>query len=146
MGSRARAGPTSDGGVHPAPSPLDVAALPPTGVCDLTTTGRRSGRPRTLEIWYVVHEGRLHVVGTPGPRHWLANLAADPNARLRLHGPDLDLQVVASIVRHPTERARLTDTAWRVRPWYAAQGSTRADWVDGAPMVSLDAQSGAEVS
>jgi len=75
----------------------------------------------------------------------LANLAADPNARLRLHEPDLDLQVVASIVRHPTERARLTDTAWRVRPWYAAQGSTRADWVDGAPMVSLDALSGAAV-
>ena len=45
---------------------------------DLTTTGRRSGEPRTVEIWWFHVDGRFIITGTPGRRDWLANVRANP--------------------------------------------------------------------
>jgi hypothetical protein len=44
---------------------LDVAVLPRTGTCALTTTGRRSGAHRRGETWYVVVDGRVVLTGDP---------------------------------------------------------------------------------
>jgi deazaflavin-dependent oxidoreductase (nitroreductase family) len=46
---------------------------------DITTTGRRSGRPRRIEIWLLDVDGRYFITGTPGRRDWIANLRAEPN-------------------------------------------------------------------
>ena len=53
---------------------MDVAQLPPTGTCEISTLGRRSGRVSRIEIWYVVVDAQIVLTGTPGSRHWLANL------------------------------------------------------------------------
>ena len=44
---------------------------------DITTIGRRSGEPRTVEIWFLAVDDRIFITGTPGPRDWYANLLAD---------------------------------------------------------------------
>lgn len=111
--------------------------VPPTGTCELTTVGRRSGRRRRVEIWYVVVDGRIVVTGTPGPRHWLANLRRRPDAVLHLRGPERDLAVVAEELTDPAQRRRVAEVAWRLQPWYAAQPFSLADWVASAPMVAL---------
>lgn len=61
-------------------------ALAHGGLIDLTTTGRRTGQPRTVEIVFHVIEGRLYISGIPRPqrRSWLANLAADPRLTIQL--------------------------------------------------------------
>ena len=41
---------------------------------DITTTGRRSGRPQRVEIWWHRIEGRHYISGLPGARGWYANL------------------------------------------------------------------------
>ena len=38
---------------------MDLDDLPLTGTCDLSTMGRRSGRWRRVEIWYVIIDGQL---------------------------------------------------------------------------------------
>lgn len=68
---------------------MELPDLPDTGTCDLVTTGRRSGRPRAVEIWFVRSGRQLHVTGTPGTRHWLANIRADPGVRIRWHGSEI---------------------------------------------------------
>ena len=51
----------------------------------LTTTGRRSGRPRRIEIWFTRHEGRYYLVAERGLRaRWVQNLLADPVVRVRV--------------------------------------------------------------
>ena len=60
------------------PSPTDIETLANTRTVDLTTIGRRSGQPRTVEIWWFHVDGRFIITGTPGPRDWLANVRADP--------------------------------------------------------------------
>lgn len=121
---------------------MDPADLPPTGTCDVTTVGRRSGTPRRIEIWYVVVDGQVVLTGTPGTRGWLANLRAQPDAVLHLRDPDRDVPVSAREVTDPAARRHLAREAWRVQPWYADQPYSLDDWVDRSPMVVLEARPG----
>jgi deazaflavin-dependent oxidoreductase (nitroreductase family) len=51
----------------------------------LTTTGRRSGQPRRIEIWFTRHAGRDYVIAETGrTAHWVRNLIADPRVRWRV--------------------------------------------------------------
>ena len=55
-------------------------------VIDITTTGRRSGQPRRIEIVYHVIDGRIYISGSPRRerRSWLANLDANPRFTFHL--------------------------------------------------------------
>jgi deazaflavin-dependent oxidoreductase (nitroreductase family) len=51
----------------------------------LTTTGRRTGRPREIEIWFTRYEGRLYLVAEHRERaQWVRNLRALPRVTVRL--------------------------------------------------------------
>ena len=43
-------------------------ALESERTIDITTTGRTSGRPRRIEMWFHNLDGRLYLSGTPGTR------------------------------------------------------------------------------
>ena len=111
--------------------------MPSTGTCEISTLGRRSGRARRIEIWYVVVDGQIVLTGTPGARHWLANLREHPEAVLHLREPASDLEVVTDEVTDPATRRHVVERAWRLQPWYAAQPYSMDDWVSGSPMVTL---------
>ena len=117
---------------------MEPPDLPPTGTCDVSTLGRRSGSTRRTEIWYVVVDGRIVLTGTPGPRGWLANLRDHPEAALHLRDPARDLAVQAREVTDPARRRRIAEEAFRLQPWYADQPYSIDDWVAHAPMVVLE--------
>lgn len=51
----------------------------------LTTTGRKSGRKRTAEVWFVVdEEGLLVQAGPQGRRGWYVNLTHDPRVEVTI--------------------------------------------------------------
>jgi deazaflavin-dependent oxidoreductase (nitroreductase family) len=95
-------------------------ALDHSQTIDITTTGRRTGQARRIEI--VLHNirGRLVISGMPSPRTraWIRNLEADPRLTVHLKGnrAHADLAGSARIVTDPAERRELlTDVAraWR---------------------------------
>ena len=48
----------------------------------LTTTGRTSGLPRGIEIWFVEHAGRHYVVSERREESgWVKNIRSDPRVR-----------------------------------------------------------------
>jgi deazaflavin-dependent oxidoreductase (nitroreductase family) len=75
---------------------------------DITTTGRRSGLPRRIEIVFHNFGGRLYITGMPRAGHtraWLRNLAADPHFTLHLKGPVVaDLPATARVITDEAER------------------------------------------
>jgi deazaflavin-dependent oxidoreductase (nitroreductase family) len=83
-------------------------ALQHSGIVDITTTGRRTGQPRRIEIVYHVIDGRIYISGQPNAdrrRSWLANLEADPRFTFHLkNGPRADLPATARIVSDEAER------------------------------------------
>lgn len=55
--------------------------------CYLTTTGRTSGRPRTIEIWFALNGRTLYMLSGNGPRHradWVRNLIKAPAVSVRI--------------------------------------------------------------
>jgi deazaflavin-dependent oxidoreductase (nitroreductase family) len=51
----------------------------------LTTTGRRSGLPREIEIWFTERDGRFYVIAEHRERaHWVRNIQADSRVRVRI--------------------------------------------------------------
>ena len=51
----------------------------------LTTTGRRSGRPREIEIWFTRRDGLYYLVAERGERcGWVRNLLADSAVQVRV--------------------------------------------------------------
>ena len=77
------------------------------GLIDITTTGRRSGQPRRIEIVFHNIDGRLIITGQPRNRKraWILNLEADPRMTFHVKGPlTADLPATARIITDPDER------------------------------------------
>ena len=67
----------------------DLCALAGEDFCYLTTTGRVSGRPHEIEIWFaLVPERRaLYMLSGGGDRSdWVKNLRRDPDVEVRIAG------------------------------------------------------------
>jgi len=51
---------------------------------ELTTTGRKTGKPHTKPVWFVVDEGRIVVqAGKAGKADWYRNLQKNPVVTVR---------------------------------------------------------------
>jgi deazaflavin-dependent oxidoreductase (nitroreductase family) len=50
----------------------------------LTTRGRKSGRPRAIEIWFTERQGRFYVIAEYDTSHWVQNLRSDPRVQVRI--------------------------------------------------------------
>ena len=90
-------------------------ALDRSQTVDITTTGRRTGEPRRIEIALHNIRGRLVISGRPShrTRSWIYNLEADPRLTVHLkRGVHADLAGSARVVTDPEERrALLVDVA-----------------------------------
>lgn len=54
-------------------------------VCRFVTTGRRSGQPHDIEIWFGVVDGEIGLISGNGPTaDWYRNALAHPAVELRL--------------------------------------------------------------
>ena len=63
----------------------------------LTTTGRRSGLPREIEIWFTRRDGRYYLIAEHGEdAGWVKNLRAQPAVRVRVG--DVELPAHARVV------------------------------------------------
>ena len=75
---------------------------------DITTTGRRTGLPRRIEIVFHNFGGRLYITGTPNAdrkRAWLLNLEADQRFTFHLvRSVTADLPATARIITEEAER------------------------------------------
>ncbi|MBM4405600.1 MAG: DUF385 domain-containing protein [Chloroflexi bacterium] len=63
--------------------PAILRALEGTKIVDITTIGRKSGKPRRIEIWTHMRDGKLYITGPPGKRDWYANMLK--NQEMTLH-------------------------------------------------------------
>jgi deazaflavin-dependent oxidoreductase (nitroreductase family) len=57
----------------------------------LTTAGRKTGLPREIEIWFVVHDERLYVFAETGEAAgWVKNIRRNPRVTVRQGDRQLD--------------------------------------------------------
>lgn len=114
------------------------AALETDQTIDITTTGRRSGEPRRLEIWFYNLDGRIYITGLPGRRDWYANLLARPEFIFHLkQSTRADVPARALPVSDLSERRRVLgriladgDHAGALDEWLASAPLIEVELVD----------------
>lgn len=122
-----------------AESPLSDAtrgALGHSQVIDLTTTGRRTGQLRRIEIFLHNDDGQFFITGMPRAgrtRDWIYNIGTDPHVVVHLKQSVVaDVPAEARVVTDPDERRPLIEAA--ARRW----GRTdQADMLRHSPLVVL---------
>jgi deazaflavin-dependent oxidoreductase (nitroreductase family) len=65
----------------------DLSLLAGEAFCYVTTTGRVSGRPHTIEIWFGLNGSTLYLLSGNGPRErsdWVKNLMKTPVVGVRI--------------------------------------------------------------
>jgi deazaflavin-dependent oxidoreductase (nitroreductase family) len=112
-----------------------LAAHADDAVCHLQTTGRSSGRPRTIEIWYATDGERIYLLAGGRQRaHWVRNLVADPRVRVRIGGRTLEgrARVIEGDEREPLARRLL---AAKYQGW--REGRPLSGWAAGSLPVEI---------
>ncbi len=111
-------------------------ALDRGGIIDITTTGRRSGEPRRIEIVFHNIRGGIVISGVPARgrvRAWLRNLEADPRLTVHLkQGVVADLPGTARIVTDEAERRDLL--AYVARNWNRTDVDAMVAW---SPLIEV---------
>ena len=100
---------------------------------DITTTGRKTGQPRRIELVFHNVGGRILISGRPGwPGGWIANLHADPRMTFHLRGPAMaDLPAIGRVITDRAEREQL------MAPFAAGWGYDPAVMVASSPLVEV---------
>jgi deazaflavin-dependent oxidoreductase (nitroreductase family) len=102
----------------------------------LTTSGRRSGRPHTVEIWFALADGAIYLLSGGGERSdWVRNLRADPRVSIRVG--DEDRTASARLVEASDEDQRVRRMlASKYQGW--RDGQSLSGWARTALPVALD--------
>lgn len=103
----------------------DSTQQPSLNYLYLTTTGRVTGKPREIEIWFVEHGGRFYVLAEHlHDTQWVKNIKHSSRVSVRLG--DLSFEATARVLDYERDR----------KAWLTAQELAREkyDWGDGLPV------------
>lgn len=107
-------------------------------VCNLTTTGRRSGRPHTIEIWFARAGNTLYLLAGAGlGADWVRNLMEDAAVDVELGEDPPSAPARARVLAHGSEEDRLARRLLLEK--YQEPGSHDLDgWGERALAVAVD--------
>jgi deazaflavin-dependent oxidoreductase (nitroreductase family) len=124
---------------------IDASSTLEDRTIDITTTGRRSGQPRRIEIVFYRLGDDIYLSGIPAPkpRDWLVNLEAHPRFTFHLkHRVIADLAAVATVIVDSAERRRVL--AVFVEEFNRRQGrdtprpkAVLDEWVEHSPLAKV---------
>lgn len=114
-------------------------ALDRGGIADITTYGRKTGRPYRIEIYFHQFDGEYYLTGRHGrKRDWEANIISHPEFVLHLKRDVVaDVPVVGEPEPDPQVRARILRRAL-TESWDSPPDRVEASlhkWVEGSPFI-----------
>jgi deazaflavin-dependent oxidoreductase (nitroreductase family) len=114
-------------------------ALGDQDYCYLTTIGRKSGRPREIEIWFGLDGDTLYMLSGGRDRSdWVRNLRNEPRVSVRI--ADRVIEGRARIVVEPKEDRRARTLL--VNKYTARYGGDLTSWKAEALPVAVDLSAG----
>ena len=103
----------------------DATPLADLDYCYLTTTGRHSGEPHRIEIWFALADGIVYLLSGGGERSdWVRNLMISPEVVLEIG--DEKRTTKARVVTDPAEDALARRLVAREVPAALPGGPRRA--------------------
>lgn len=111
-------------------------ALEQDRTIDITTTGRKTGESRRIEIWFHNLDGDLYITGLPRPCNWYANFLSHPDFIFHLkETTQADIPARATPV---LEREERRDVISRIQKNLGRTGDDVEERVSGSPLVKVE--------
>jgi deazaflavin-dependent oxidoreductase (nitroreductase family) len=107
--------------------------------CDIVTTGRVSGTPHEIEIWFGVLDDSMYLISGNGPgADWYRNLLANPEVVVKLAGEE-HVGRARDVTDHG-ERRRCGDLMGAKYVWGgdATIGLTYHAWCYDVPAIAIE--------
>ena len=82
-------------------SAIDFAALDRHWNCQLSVRGRKTGKERSVTIWFALGDGKLFLTGDAKGPQWLRNARANPDVIVKIGSTRLRGR--ARVVEDPAE-------------------------------------------
>ena len=109
-------------------------ALASAQYCYLTTTGRRSGEPREIEIWFALIRRTVYLLAGGGEHaNWVRNLREDPRAIVQIEDEAFGVRAREPAAGEEGHTARMA-----LFRKYSTAGRDLSRWRDQALLVALD--------
>ena len=118
--------------------PINLDTLANEAFCYLTTTGRRSGHPHTIEIWFALKGNTLYMLsGGRDKSDWVRNIQQYPDVQVRIRESVFNGQ--ARVVRADTDAQEDALARDIVYDKYTARGEDDLlDWSHTSLPVAVD--------
>lgn len=114
---------------------MPIDALAAESFCYVTTTGRRTGNPHRIEIWFGSAGGTIYMLAGEGYRSdWVRNMVAMPEVTIRIG--DRTFGGHARVVEDPAEERMARDLVFG--KYEAAYSGDLTAWRDRALPVAVD--------
>jgi deazaflavin-dependent oxidoreductase (nitroreductase family) len=115
--------------------PIDRRALAEEAFCYVRTTGRVTGRPHEIEIWFAAQGDTIYILAGGRERSdWVKNIKKSPRVPVRIAGETFD--GVARIIAPHTGEDALARRLLLAK--YAARDSDLDEWGRTALPVAID--------
>jgi deazaflavin-dependent oxidoreductase (nitroreductase family) len=117
----------------------DESTLARENYCYLTTTGRVSGEPREIEIWFGLDGSTLYMLSGGADRSdWVKNLVKTPAVRVRI--ADGTFEGRARVVTEPNEAALARRLLFE--KYSSGYSGDLTKWRDTALPIAVDLEAG----
>ena len=104
---------------------LSIQDIEDKKVLYLTTVGRKTGLPREIEIWFVIHRDRFYLFSEAGEAAaWVKNIRRNPEVVVRIE--ESRISTTARILDREIDRALWAQVA--------ALAERKYGWGDGLPV------------
>jgi deazaflavin-dependent oxidoreductase (nitroreductase family) len=116
----------------------EVRALNTEQFCYLTTTGRVSGQPREIEIWFGIRGRTLYMLsGGRDQSNWVKNIKKDPSVSVRI-----GRRTFRGAGRIVTDRKEDLAARKLLAGKYASSSDDLSEWGRDALPVAVDLETG----
>ena len=112
-----------------------LASLKHENYCYFTTTGRVTGSPHEIEIWFGLNNTSLYLMSGDGKSDWMKNLLKNPVVTVRV--ADRTFNATARLVQDETEQMLARNLLADKYNERRANGSL-SKWARTAIVVGLD--------
>lgn len=112
-----------------------LASLAKEDYCYLTTTGRVSGRPHEIEIWFGLQNSTLYLLSGGGKSDWVKNLLKNPSVTVRI-GKRTFAGTARLVQEKEEDAAARYLLAEKYQEW--EDGKTLSEWARTALPVAID--------
>ena len=112
-----------------------ISSLKEQDYCYLTTTGRVSGRPHEIEIWFSANDRTLYLLSGSERSDWVKNLLKNPSVTVRIARHNFT--GTARVVKDKDEELRARYLiAEKYQEW--EEGKTLSHWAQTALPIAID--------